>query len=416
MKLEQYKHAIESSNIISKTDIAGIITFVNDEFCKISGYTKEELVGKNHNIVRHPDVPALTFQNLWNTILNKKTYKSTVKNLAKDGSTFYVNTTVSPILNEFGEIEEFIAIRYNVTQSVKLSEALMAKEKELEEFNATLEERVKEQTNELMVLNQTLEERVHKEVEKNRQKDRFLFQQARLACMGEMIANIAHQWRQPLSELNITLYKMKKEFQNNAKFEIFDESYVHAKKVIENMSDTIEDFRNFFNPNRQSEEFSLSLVVKESVDLMYGMLEKLGIKVEIEIGQDIKIEGYFNEFSQVLINLINNSIDAFSNKKTKNRLINIKIDTYKNGDAIIKVSDNAGGISKEIIDKIFEPYFTTKHASVGTGLGLYMSQMIVSNSMKGSIVAQNNEDGVVFTITIPVDTKIKEERWLDCRS
>jgi len=131
MKLEQYQSAIESSNIISKTDIFGIITFVNDEFCKISGYTKEELVGKNHNIVRHPDVPASTFRQLWQTILQKKTYKSTVKNLAKDGSTFYVNTTVFPILDENGDIEEFIAIRYDVTESVRLSEALITKMKSL---------------------------------------------------------------------------------------------------------------------------------------------------------------------------------------------------------------------------------------------------------------------------------------------
>ena len=166
MKLEQYQSAIESSNIISKTDIFGIITFVNDEFCKISGYTKEELVGKNHNIVRHPDVPASTFRQLWQTILQKKTYKSTVKNLAKDGSTFYVNTTVFPILDENGDIEEFIAIRYDVTESVRLSEALITKDEELEELNATLEQRVKEQTKALTELNQTLEERVKEEVEK----------------------------------------------------------------------------------------------------------------------------------------------------------------------------------------------------------------------------------------------------------
>ncbi|MCD8477209.1 MAG: PAS domain S-box protein [Sulfurospirillum sp.] len=207
MKLEQYQQAIESSNIISKTDVNGIITFVNDEFCKISGYTQDELIGQNHNIVRHPDVPASTFKQLWQTILQKKTYKSTVKNRAKDGSTFYVNTTVFPILDEQGEIEEFIAIRYDVTESVRLSEALIAKDEELEDLNATLEKRVQEQTKALVELNQTLEERVKEEVEKNREKDRFLFQQSRLASMGEMIANIAHQWRQPLSELTITLIR-----------------------------------------------------------------------------------------------------------------------------------------------------------------------------------------------------------------
>lgn len=407
MKLEQYQSAIENSNIISKTDINGIITFVNDEFCKISGYTQEELVGQNHNIVRHPDVPASAFKDLWQTILQKKTYKSTVKNLAKNRSTFYVNTTVFPILNEKEEIEEFIAIRYDVTESIRLNEALVFKEQELEQLNATLEERVKLQTNELLKLNQTLEARVKEEVEKNRDKDRFLFQQSRLASMGEMIANIAHQWRQPLSELNITLYKMNKVYHRigTEQDALFEDSYEHAKKIIGKMSETIEDFRNFFSPDRQSECFLLSLVAQEAIDIMRGTIEKNHIEITLNIKKDAIIKGYFNEFSQVLINLINNSNDAFCNQKVKSRLIYIEIDTSFDGDAIIKVCDNAGGIDETILDKIFEPYFTTKHSSVGTGLGLYMSEMIIKNSMKGSIVAYNENNGVCFKIAIPVEEK-----------
>ena len=403
MKLEQYQQAIESSNIISKTDVNGIITFVNDEFCKISGYTQDELIGQNHNIVRHPDVPASTFKQLWQTILQKKTYKSTVKNRAKDGSTFYVNTTVFPILDEQGEIEEFIAIRYDVTESVRLSEALIAKDEELEDLNATLEKRVQEQTKALVELNQTLEERVKEEVEKNREKDRFLFQQSRLASMGEMIANIAHQWRQPLSELTITLYQMKKVYtkQDNNKDEAFEQSYMHAKKIISKMSETIEDFRNFFSPERQSDLFTLSSVAQEAIDIMHGTLERNGVYIDLCIKNDVKIQGYFNEFSQVLINLMNNSIDAFSLSKLKKKLIYIEIDTSMQGDAIICICDNAGGIEAGILDKIFEPYFTTKHASSGTGLGLYMSKMIVNNSMKGLIIAENKNNGARFTITIP---------------
>lgn len=411
MKLEQYQSAIESSNIISKTDIFGIITFVNDEFCKISGYSREELVGKNHNIVRHPDVPASTFKQLWQTILQKQTYKSTVKNLAKDGSTFYVNTTVFPILNENGDIEEFIAIRYDVTESVRLNEALLAKDAELEQLNATLEERVQKQTKVLLKLNQTLEERVKEEVEKNREKDRFLFQQSRLASMGEMIANIAHQWRQPLSELNITLYKMNKVYhrQVDERDALFEDSYAHAKKIISKMSETIEDFRSFFSPDRQSETFKLSAVAGEAIDIMQGTIERNEISVVVDVKHDVEIKGYFNEFSQVLINLINNAIDAFCNKKIKDRLIYIEIDTITPRDAIIKVCDNAGGIEESIIDKIFEPYFSTKHASVGTGLGLYMSEMIIKNSMMGSIVVANTGQGVCFTMTIPIATENKDK-------
>ena len=404
MKLEQYQEAIEKSNIVSKTDLNGIITFVNEEFCKISGYTKEELIGQNHNIVRHPDVPQEVFKNLWTTIKAKKTYVSTVKNRAKDGSTFYVNTTVIPMLNEEGEIEEYIAIRHDVTKTIELTEKLRAKEEELENLNATLEERVKKQTYQLWALNQTLENRVKEEVEKNRDKDRFLFQQSRLAAMGEMMGNIAHQWRQPLSELGIILYKIKKIFKKCecGDEEEFLESYENSKKVIKKMSDTIEDFRNFFNPHRPSEVFSMQNALDEALVMMQGTLQRHEINLHIECNNEIKIKGYLSEFSQVLINLLNNSKDAFNNKDVDNRVINLEIKKFDDIYAMITFVDNAGGISKDILDKIFEPYFTTKHASSGTGLGLYMSRMIVQNSMKGTIEANNCDDGVCFHIKIPM--------------
>ena len=121
---QTYQEAIENSNIVSKTDIDGYITFVNDEFCRISGFTSDELIGKNHNIVRHPDTPKKNFEKLWNTILNKKSYKSTVKNLTKDGKTVYLNTTITPILDDNLNIKEFVAIRYDVTKEVEFKKAL----------------------------------------------------------------------------------------------------------------------------------------------------------------------------------------------------------------------------------------------------------------------------------------------------
>jgi PAS domain S-box-containing protein len=152
---QTYQEAIENSNVISKTDINGIITFVNDEFCKISGFTKEELIGSNHNIVRHPDVPKKDFTLLWDTILAKKSHKTTAKNMCKDGSTVYLNTTITPILDKKDQIKEFIAIRYDVTKEVKLKQALEKKDKELKLLNKTLEQRVGEQTALLIELNRT---------------------------------------------------------------------------------------------------------------------------------------------------------------------------------------------------------------------------------------------------------------------
>ncbi len=406
MKLEQYKKAIEQSNIVSKTNLEGVITFVNDEFCKISGYSREELIGVNHNIIRHPDVSSNVFKELWDTIKAKKTYITTVKNRAKDGTTFYVNTTVIPMLNEAGNIEEFIAIRYNVTKSIAVTQRLKQKEEELEQLNATLEERVKKQTKELRVLNATLEKRIEKEVRKNRDKDRVLFQQSRLASMGEMIGNIAHQWRQPLSELGIILYKMKKIYQKESKEDslAYLESYENSKRVIMKMSDTIDDFRNFFNPHRPYEYFSIKSVLDDAMLVMQGTLQCHKIELKINVKDEVYIKGYLNEFSQVLVNLINNSKDAFSQKSPKSRVINLEIQKIDANYAMISFKDSAGGIEEDVLDKIFEPYFTTKHASTGTGLGLYMSKMIVQNSMGGTLEAQNCDDGVCFYIKVPVCT------------
>ena len=191
--MDNYKEAIESTNIVSKTDTEGIITFVNDEFCKISGYSKKELLGQNHNIVRHPDADSKSFQALWDTIKKKKIYKDTVKNLAKDGSTFYVNTTVIPILDEEQNIKEFIAIRYDVTQEM------------------------------------LYKQQVQEEIAKNKLKQKAMLTQARHASLGQMLANIAHQWRQPLTELNLNLYNMKRSVGD---LEKIDDYFLQSKKII----------------------------------------------------------------------------------------------------------------------------------------------------------------------------------------
>lgn len=397
-----YQEAIENSNIVSKTDINGIITFVNDEFCKISGYSYDELIGQNHNIVRHPDVPTSNFENLWNTILSKKPYKATVKNLTKDGKTVYLNTTITPILDEKNEIKEFIAIRYDVTFEVELKKSLEQKEKELEELNQNLEIKVKEQTKQLKELNKTLEQRVIEEIKKNEEKQKLLFWQSRMASLGQMLANIAHQWRQPLTELNLTLFNMKKAFSNNNSKKV-DELYKDSKDLILSMSKTIEDFTNFFNPLKEKKAFKLSDSINETLIILEKSLKKESIRLNIAIENDYEIFGVSSELTQVIINLIQNSKDAFIQKNIQKREITITIKEEKSFEKryiIVEIEDNAGGIEDENIDKIFEPYFTTKHKAQGTGLGLFMSKMIIEKGFNGELSHKNIKNGSKFSIKI----------------
>ncbi|SFV52365.1 Putative two-component sensor histidine kinase [hydrothermal vent metagenome] len=398
--LQQYQEAIENSNIVSKTDINGIITFVNDEFCKISGYSKEELVGKNHNIVRHPDVPASKFKLLWKTIKSKNIYKGTVKNRAKDGSTFYVNTTVIPILDEQGTIEEFIAIRYDVTKEVFYRESLEKKEKELQELNEELEKRVDVKTKELQELNETLERRVQEEIAKNEEKQKVMFWQSRFASLGEMLANIAHQWRQPLTELNLTLFSLKKAALRE-EYEAVETLYSESKVLIQNMSSTIEDFSNFFKPKKDKQHFMLHESIEEALHILKRVLKRDMIQVKTSY-EDAMVLGISNEFTQVIVNLLKNSRDAFVENGVLIREIDIEI--KKDAEfAYVYVEDNAGGITEKERYKIFEPYFTTKHASQGTGLGLFMSKMICEKGFNGSLDVSSKKGMTCFIIKIPLE-------------
>jgi len=406
--LEQYIQAIESSNIVSRTDIDGIITFVNDEFCKISGYSREELIGHNHNIVRHPDVPASNFKKLWDTILDKKTYKATVKNLAKDGSTFYVNTTIVPILDERGEIREFVAIRYDVTREMELRIELERQERELERLNRDLEEQVRIQTRELQELNQRLEERVREEIAKNEEKQKMLLWQSRFASLGQMTANIAHQWRQPLTELNLSLFSLKNALEHEPDPREIRELYGQSRRIIRSMSKTIEDFMDFFRPDRETSAFRIQESLEDALGLIRQALEKEAIDVRIEGERDLTIRGIPNELTQVFLNLFQNAKEAFAKSTESPRWLRIHMGRDEQF-AVISVEDNAGGIPDESLERIFEPYFSTKHSSQGTGLGLFMSRMIIQKSFQGSIEAINSLKGALFVIKIPLENHQNKE-------
>jgi len=261
---------------------------------------------------------------------------------------------------------------------------------------------VQDKTKELEELNKTLEQRVIEEVKKNEEKQRVMFLQSRQASLGQMLANVAHQWRQPLTELNLTMFSMKKAALDNKTDEL-SELYTESKNILKNMSQTIDDFTNFFNPQKEKHPFNITESINESLTLLDKMLKSEMISVKTDL-TDLRVLGISNELTQVIINLIKNAKDAFVTNGILIREISI-ISKKEDGFALIELQDNAGGISKDNIDNIYEPYFTTKHQSSGTGLGLFMSKMICEQGMEGHLDVRSKKGVTIFSIKIPLVKK-----------
>ena len=236
------------------------------------------------------------------------------------------------------------------------------------------------------------------------EEQEMLKQQAKMAAMGEMIGNIAHQWRQPLnalSALNVGLgIKFKRGNLTVEEMNLFKEK---SNDIIQNMSTTIDDFKNFFQPNKVKELFSINQAIEGAIRFVSDSYIEHKIEIIYCMNSDIEINSHRNELIQVLLNIFNNSKDALVEKSIVNPKVTIS--TLFSADEIsIMVQDNAGGVDNEILERIFEPYFTTKFQSQGTGIGLYMSKMIIEKSMKGSLLSKNFEEGLLTIITIKRDT------------
>lgn len=263
-----------------------------------------------------------------------------------------------------------------------------------------VEEQLRQKTAELEELNRTLLEKVREEVEKNREKDHLLILQSRQAAMGEMIGNIAHQWRQPLTAISLLVQDLGECYvYGDFTKEYLDTTIRNALNVIQHMSHTIDDFRNFFNREKEKQAFSVGEVVTRSLSFIESSLRFNNIAVEIDVDDNLLAYGFPNEFSQAVINIIGNAKEAFRERGTGEALIRIQ-GCREGKKTVVTITDNAGGIPEQIIDRIFDAYFTTRKLENGTGLGLYMSKTIIEKNMDGKLTASNVEGGASFRIVI----------------
>jgi len=253
----------------------------------------------------------------------------------------------------------------------------------------------------LSELNKNLEKMVDNETYKRLEAEKIALQQSKMAMMGEMIGAIAHQWRQPLNSLGITIQDVYFSYRSNE----LNEAYVtefkqEAMRIIQSMSKTIDDFRNFFSPSKIKTEFCIEEAIMETLKIVSAQLANHEIAVYISKETEHRIVGFKGEFQQVILNLISNAKDAIEDSEGENRFINIEIRDDA-GDVVVIFEDSGGGIDQEVMDRIFEPYFSTKDQGKGVGIGLYMSQQIIERHMGGVLHVENSNNGAKFTIKLP---------------
>jgi C4-dicarboxylate-specific signal transduction histidine kinase len=278
--------------------------------------------------------------------------------------------------------------------------------KEIERLNVNLAARAAE----LEMQNVELQETYHhlevetaarqRMLEELREKEQLLIQQSRMAAMGEMLGNIAHQWRQPLNALGVKIQELGLSYEyGELDKELLDTNTTTAMEILQHLSQTITVFQNFTVPDKKKSLFSVEQVIADTIQIIDESLRKDGITMDISSTGDPHINGYPNEYSQVLMNIISNARDAFLEQKTVNPRITV-LSWPENDTSVVTITDNGGGIKENIIDKIFDPYFTTKNLGKGTGVGLFLSKTIIEKNMGGRITVRNVENGSEFRIEV----------------
>jgi len=392
-ELKKFKDTVErSANIIVITDAKQIITYVNEAFSKITGYSTKEAIGQKPSILNSGKQSKAFYQEMHNTIYSGKEWTGEFINVDKYGNLSYEKASIMPVLNEEGEIEEFIAVKLDVTQEVLTRQKL--------EYAR----------NETLLINKQLEQRIKEEVQKNRLQDQKIMEQARTLQMGEMISMIAHQWRQPLS----TIAAISMDLRIKAELQYFDLSSVQEREAYQkylsfelekierstqDLTEIIDNFKSFYKPLQPISSVNINTMIEKTLTLISNSLELNGISVEYIFNSKKEIKLYCNEMMKVLLNLLKNTQDTFMQKKISHGEIWISTEDTLEG-VRLNIYDNAGGIDETIISKIFDPYFSTKDEKNGTGLGLYMSKLIIEKHHQGTITAHNTKSGVCFSIEL----------------
>ncbi len=397
------KEAGEALQAYNKKNISLEVSSTTEEVVN-----KRGLENESFSLFDAKSRSVMTFIKIQNPVTNKivgvLVLRSEPSYILNKQMNFYYSLVVVILFLLFS-----VAFVYKMVNEKKILKKLVdEKTSSLNNLNRELEE----SHDELEILNENLEKKIVEEVAKNREKDHMLFEQTKLAALGEMIGNIAHQWRQPLSMISTIASGIQ--LHNSMGMHPTHEEIDHKMDEIVNktkyLSDTIDDFRNFIRGEGDKEFLNLKETFDSFGNLVSPLVKEYNIHLGISISEDIEFNGFKNELNQSLLNLFNNAKDALiEHNHFDERYVFLEAFT-KDSHLIIKFKDNGGGISESIMNKIFEPYFTTKHQSIGTGLGLHMTYKLITGRMEGSITVSNETfmigdkeyQGALFEIALPL--------------
>ena len=405
-------------------DIFGNFLEINDRGCIVLGYSKQEICKMEYYDI---DIGLKNekIEEIKKALSKKETILFETVLKTKDGKAIPVE--INTRLFKFQNEQKLVLISRDITNRKIEEETLNRSEERFRSIinqvasEISLDGEYKEyfesiNKNELVIIdndnqemiiklekiNLKLEKMFKNEMDENKRKEALMIYQSKFVAMGEMIGNIAHQWRQPLSILGLIITNIEDMHKyNDVDREILDNLINKSRKLIDKMSLTIDDFRYFFKPRMDKGNFSIYDSIVSTMELIEENFKFYKIEINIKSKDNPEAYGYSSHYSQVIFNIINNAIDALAESDTKNKKIEIEIssDSLYN---TVSIKDNAGGIDELTAKTIFEPYFTTKQEKQGTGLGLYMSKMIIEKNFNGSIKFHNTGEGACFDISIPV--------------
>lgn len=361
--------------ISSHINLDGNIVTASKALSMISGYKKEELIGRPFLLLKDKNEIDKLFNTIIKSIKLKKQWNGKIHNIKKDGSAFWVNATVKPIFNKYGDVTGYTILMFDIT-----NELLLKDDKKI------------------------LTEEVHEAQNEINQKNKILVQQSKLAIMAETLQMVSHEWRQPLNIISIQAQKVELDYSINDNMDPQNviEVLNNIKQKANELSQTIEDFQSFINIRNEKKPANPLDIIDQAIKIFKNDPQSEDIDFLKETVNTPNFKTYSNELTTILVNILINAKEAIFRNKTKTGVIKLK-EYYDKNKIYFEVSDNGGGVNEEIIDKIFEPYFSTKDAQHGVGLGLYMCKIIIEMHFSGTIEINNHNTGATFKIALPMN-------------